>query len=169
MQDYNEAGSQPYQQPEDSLFDSDPVWISASTGQRFANFVIDFIVVRGLTLGFFFLLGGLLGSLYPEELNEVLYEFETNPGYRILDYLMTAAVTIVFYALIEGFSKGRSLGKLITNTQAVTEDGGPISWGNAWKRSLCRLVPFEPFSGLSGFPWHDTWTNTMVVKRGQQA
>jgi hypothetical protein len=30
-------------------------------------------------------------------------------------------------------------------------------------RSLCRLVPFEPLSGF-GYPWHDRWTKTMVIK-----
>ena len=35
----------------------------------------------------------------------------------------------------------------------------------AFLRSLCRLVPFEPFSALKkpSYPWHDRWTRTLVI------
>jgi hypothetical protein len=30
-------------------------------------------------------------------------------------------------------------------------------------RTLCRIVPFEPFSAFGGHPWHDKWTRTYVI------
>jgi hypothetical protein len=39
-----------------------------------------------------------------------------------------------------------------------------LTFKDALLRSLCRLIPFEVFSGF-GVPWHDSLTNTMVVKK----
>jgi uncharacterized RDD family membrane protein YckC len=71
---------------------------------------------------------------------------------------------ILYYGLLEGISKGKTLGKLITGTRAVREDGTPISFGDAFKRTLCRIIPFEPFSAFGYKPWHDSITNTIVIK-----
>jgi uncharacterized RDD family membrane protein YckC len=59
---------------------------------------------------------------------------------------------------------GRTLGKLITGSKAVREDGTSLTWKDACLRSLSRMVPFEPFSALGGAPWHDRWTKTTVVR-----
>jgi hypothetical protein len=57
------------------------------------------------------------------------------------------------------------LGKLITGTRAIREDGVELNFKDAFLRSLSRLVPFEPFSIWSGNGiWHDSWTKTMVIK-----
>jgi uncharacterized RDD family membrane protein YckC len=76
-------------------------------------------------------------------------------------------IALFFYGLymsiVEGIFKGRSLGKLITRTKAVNEDGSDISFETAFKRGLSRIVPFEQFSILAGRPWHDRWTKTQVV------
>jgi len=59
--------------------------------------------------------------------------------------------------------KGRTLGKVISGTRAIRNDGGELTLKDALLRSLSRLVPFEVFSGF-GTPWHDSWTNTQVIK-----
>jgi hypothetical protein len=51
---------------------------------------------------------------------------------------------------------------MITGTKAVNHDGSNISAKTAFLRTLCRLVPFEPFSAF-GIPWHDSWTHTHVI------
>jgi uncharacterized RDD family membrane protein YckC len=65
---------------------------------------------------------------------------------------------------MEGSAKGKTLGKLITGTRALKMDGGNLTWKVAFMRSLCRIVPFEAFSAFGGNPWHDRWTDTIVVK-----
>jgi uncharacterized RDD family membrane protein YckC len=70
----------------------------------------------------------------------------------------------VYYSLCEKLFRGQTLGKLITATCALRTDGEELTFKDALLRSLCRLVPLEVFSGF-GVPWHDAWTNTMVVKK----
>ena len=71
---------------------------------------------------------------------------------------------LVYYTLCEKLFRGQTLGKLITGTKSLRTDGEELTFKDALLRSLCRLVPFEVFSGF-GVPWHDSWTNTMVVKK----
>lgn len=135
----------------------------ASTGQRFANYLIDIIVFYLAT----FLFGIVIGVIQRITESQFLYDFLVNDGTvsKLWMYLFTFLVFVTTYTFIEGATKGRSLGKLITGTKAVImEDGANITWGIALKRSLSRAVPFEPFSALGGTPWHDKWTGTTVIR-----
>ena len=71
---------------------------------------------------------------------------------------------VAVYTLTEFLGKGKTLGKLITRTRAVRNDGAVLTFKDALLRSLVRLVPFEVFSGFGTYTWHDQWTNTMVRK-----
>ena len=137
-----------------------PVYF-AGTWLRFFNFVIDYVAwyacvfLTGMALGVMTRVTGIdMVSFFIGETIEA----------KLWQTLLACIVWIAYYTLVEGASKGRSLGKLITRTKAVTDDGGPLTWKLAFKRSLCRLIPFEPFSGFGGHPWHDTITKTCVVK-----
>jgi len=81
------------------------------------------------------------------------------------NFLISFIVIISYYTVLEGATKGRTLGKFVTGTVAVKQDGSAITWKDAFLRSLCRLVPFEPFSALGRMPWHDKWTKTIVIKK----
>lgn len=135
----------------------------AGTGQRLLNLLIDTVVyyliftASGVVLG---ALQGLTGIAFAD----FLINQEGTVSNKLLTYLFSHIVYASAYTLIEGMSKGKTLGKLITGTRAVKEDGTDITWRDALMRSLCRLVPFETLSGLSGYPWHDKWTKTMVIK-----
>lgn len=131
----------------------------ASTGVRFANYLIDLI-------GFYvlmFVIGLVIGLMQLQ--NDGYYEDETMSGSKFGDFLISYALYMLYYTVFEGATKGRSLGKLITGTTAIQEDGNPITWNKALMRSLSRLVPFEQLSALWGTPWHDSWTQTTVVKK----
>jgi uncharacterized RDD family membrane protein YckC len=71
----------------------------------------------------------------------------------------------MYMGLVEAIFKGRSIGKLITSTVAVNEDGSRVSGQVALLRGLARAVPFNAFSALGSpcYPWHDRWTKTYVV------
>jgi len=83
---------------------------------------------------------------------------------KMLTYSIVIFNIITIYTITEGATKGRTLGKLITKTRAVNYDLAPITWKDAFIRSLVRLAPFDPISGLSGMPWHDKWSKTYVVR-----
>lgn len=125
----------------------------ASTGQRFINFIVDYIVVIGVYYGIIFLLA-IIGSIDENS-------FLLNP---FVDLLFSVVIMVFTYTLIEFLSKGKSLGKLITKTRAVKNNGSHLTFKDALLRSLIRFVPFEPFSGFGTYTWHDQWTDTMVSK-----
>jgi uncharacterized RDD family membrane protein YckC len=128
----------------------------ASTGLRLANYLIDLVTYYISFITLFTVV--VLATQSPAM---VTWIDELPP---FVDNLIGMVIYAIFMSLIEGFSKGRSLGKLITGTQAVRWDNQPFSWGNAIGRSFSRIVPLEFLSALWGSPWHDTWTNTRVVK-----
>jgi uncharacterized RDD family membrane protein YckC len=136
----------------------------ASTGQRFLNYLIDYLLMY---FGLSFITGafvGLVGAfLFPEYMERITYSNESM-DLLPLSYAIVLFNHLVYYTICEKAFKGYTLGKLITGTRAIREDGGELTFKDALLRSLSRLVPFEAFSGFSGHPWHDTWTRTMVIK-----
>lgn len=122
----------------------------ASAGQRLANVAIDYagIMVFGGVIGF---VSGVVGSA------ELLDE--------IPDQLFGVVAMTTYYLLFEGLT-GRTLGKLVTGTRVVAEDGQRPSFGKIVGRTFSRFVPFEAFSFLGGNPrgWHDQWSGTRVVR-----
>ena len=129
--------------------------IPADKGVRFANLIIDILLFYGLIFAFYF----FLGTVSPESFSGVA----AGDDFLLLN-IVPLFIYLIYFTLLEGLTKGRTIGKLITGTKAVKEDGSPITMGDALKRSLSRMVPFEPFSALGDRPWHDKWTNTLVVK-----
>jgi uncharacterized RDD family membrane protein YckC len=126
--------------------------IDASKGQRFANLIVDYIAVvfgSGLVGGIIGFVGALAGA------SEIV-----KPLAQILGFGMWLG----YYILLEG-TTGRTLGKLVTKTKVVDAGGGDVTLGQCVKRTLIRMVPFEPFSCLSDQGgWHDRWSNTRVVQ-----
>jgi uncharacterized RDD family membrane protein YckC len=138
--------------------------IPATTGARFINFLIDNLLMR---FGLSYVSGAFIGLIFSEIAPEFLNESVTRQnigGFILLSFLIGSLNYIVYYTLCEKLFKGYTLGKLITGTRAVNTDGSELSFKSSLLRSLSRLVPFEVLSGFGGHPWHDSWTNTMVIK-----
>ena len=139
-------------------------YIHATQGQRFLNFIIDNILMRlTLTYASGYVVGRVLQVIAPDLLLRLVYE-DSKVGLYALSYIILILNYLVYYTLCEKLFKGQTLGKLITGTKALRTDGQELTFRDALLRSLCRLVPLEMFSGF-GVPWHDSWTNTMVVKK----
>ena len=134
----------------------------ASVGARFANFLIDTIVYYAA----FILIGAAIGIVFQGtgEDMETSFLFREDSGSILLQYAVSISTHLAIFTVLEGSTNGKTLGKLITGTRARRLDREALSWKDAFMRSLCRLVPFEPFSAFDGFPWHDRWTNTTVTK-----
>ena len=135
----------------------------ATQGQRFLNFFIDNIVMRlTLTYGTGFVIGKILMVLSPELMFRIINE-DGKIGLYILAYLIVIVNYLVYYTLFEKLFRGQTIGKFFTRTKAIRNDGEELAFKDALLRSLCRLIPFEVLSGFS-VPWHDSFTNTMVVR-----
>jgi uncharacterized RDD family membrane protein YckC len=149
------------EQQQDLLLDLDQHvrYTRASTGARFANYLIDVIVFNLVSR----LLGHVISFYGFYVFERQLYETSSVLFY-IFMFTVAFAQNAFYYTILEGATKGLTVGKLVTGTRVVRNDGSPITMTDALLRSLSRMVPFEPFSALTGYPWHDSWTKTEVVK-----
>ncbi|WP_316635298.1 RDD family protein [uncultured Flavobacterium sp.] len=130
-------------------------------GQRFLNYLLDNIFILALIflLGVFLaLFGSLLGLTGLLSWLDNISDLEGR--------VLFVVVTIFYYSIMEGLF-GRSLAKFITGTIVVDENGIKPSFGAIFKRSLCRIIPFDglSFLGSSGRGWHDSMSDTYVVNK----
>jgi uncharacterized RDD family membrane protein YckC len=127
--------------------------IPAGRWRRFANFLIDYA-------GFTFL-GAIVGVLVVVVFGDEGSAFlQSTP-----DMLVGAPIFLGYYIVLEGLT-GRTLGKLVTGTKVVNEDGLKPTFGQIVGRAFSRLIPFEAFSffGEQGRGWHDRLPRTYVIK-----
>lgn len=120
----------------------------APLGKRLANSILDSIFSM-ILMGSFFALLAFFGLD-----NDVVIN------------LVTILFSIGYYVILEGFF-GQTLGKIITKTVVVAEDGSKPSLGTICLRTIVRSVPFEALSFLGSRPtgWHDRWSKTRVVSK----
>ncbi len=131
--------------------------VLAGAGQRFLNYIIDFICF----LVFIVVLAIFIGFFYAD----FFYELSTINSFA--DRVITLVLYGTFMGTIEAITKGSSLGKLITGTKAVNEDGTTITTATAFGRGFGRAVPFNAFSAFGNppHPWHDKWSKTYVIDK----
>lgn len=143
-------------------------YVYATQGQRFVNWLIDNLLLNyGLSYLTGMALGLLLLAIAPDFLNQIALDEamgNRSAGFYLLTYFVYTLNYILYYTLCEKLFKGYTLGKLISGTRAIRQDGQELTIKNALLRSLSRCVPFEVFSGFGTLTWHDSWTDTMVVK-----
>jgi uncharacterized RDD family membrane protein YckC len=88
-------------------------------------------------------------------------------------YLLGTIVNFAYYGYFEGGPAGQTVGKLALGIRVVRKepDFGPLGWGTALLRNLCRYL--SGLACLLGYlwmlwdpqkmTWHDKLTNTIVV------
>jgi uncharacterized RDD family membrane protein YckC len=137
----------------------------ASVGQRFLNYLIDGLIMQyGLSFLTGMIVARIVLAISPETAYDLFVIRKDSFDIGASFYLISIVNFLIYYTICEKAFKGKTLGKLITGTRAIREDGRELSFKNALLRSLSRIVPFEPFSAFGGYPWHDSWTGTMVIK-----
>lgn len=137
----------------------------ATKGQRLVNFLVDGVVCLALYYPVGFLVSAALSRFGADLFVAVEDPREAWLGALILLSIIAAG----YYTVMEAATGGRSIGKLLTGTIAVREDAQPFAARDAWMRSICRLIPFEPFSAIAGRPLHDRLSKTQVVQRIKRA
>ena len=153
-------------EPKEHIFDESLVILNpASDGKRFLNYLVDYLFMNFvLSFATDFLLTQIVGMINPEMVYD-LFVAQDTWDLIISSYMFAILNFLIYYTLCEKLFNGQTLGKLVTGTRAVRADGLPLTWKDAILRSLCRLIPFEPFSAFGGNPWHDSLTNTTVVTK----
>ena len=69
----------------------------------------------------------------------------------------------IYYVGLEA-SFGWTIGKLATGTRVINKKGRKPTVGDVIGRTLMRFVPFEPLTVLFGRGWHDSASDTRVVR-----
>jgi len=132
--------------------------VLATRWQRFANYLIDLIIQ--------YILGFIIGVTVT-----ILEAMGIGSGGRWLatmnffqQFVFGAVVLVLYYFTMEVFTQ-RSIGKFITGTKVITDEGDKPDSAFIIRRTLSRLIPFEAFSffGSVGTGWHDTISRTVVV------
>jgi uncharacterized RDD family membrane protein YckC len=131
----------------------------ASKSKRFVNFIFDYIgqLIIGAAIG-------VIMAILSEITGDYEYVAWIDTMGTLGEYAMGIAILIFYYLIFETIT-GRTLGKYITNTKILTEDGQKPEADKILYRTLSRMIPFEAFSflGVEGRGWHDTISKTVVV------
>lgn len=131
----------------------------ASGGIRFANYLIDLVAyfLMSLLIGIFL---GLIAILTNSDISWL-----DNMG-KLTEYFLGFVIMSSYYIFFEALF-GQTLGKMITKTKVVDENGDKPSFERIMTRTLCRFIPFEAFSFLSSnaVGWHDSLSKTRVVMK----
>ncbi|MBI3898532.1 MAG: RDD family protein [Gammaproteobacteria bacterium] len=150
-----ESTHNPYQPPKSKSGDLEQplALVPAGRGRRFLNLIIDYL--------FYFLLAILLGVIVSLIWGEAGVKVITD----IPDLVLGVGIFLLYYVPLEA-TYGRTVGKWITGTKVVNQNGGKPSVGQIIGRTICRFIPFEPFSFFTSDirGWHDRVPRTYVVK-----
>lgn len=144
----------PYAPPKSELRDPDMPPSAdelATTGQRFANYLLDWIGTA------------LLGVVVAAGTELIA------PGrIEALNNYLFGIVCLLLYYVPSESTLGRSPAKFVTGTRVVSRDGSPPGLARVVGRTFARMVPFEAFSFLGGdgrpVGWHDSWSKTRVIR-----
>ena len=131
----------------------------ASKQKRFLTFLIDYI----MRFVIIFVIGVILG-LAVYFTNDIDYLSWLDNLNRVEEVLYELLGVALYYIFMESIT-GRTIGKYIMGTKVLMRDGTKPEADKILLRTLCRFIPFEPFSffGDDSKGWHDTLTDTVVV------
>ena len=129
----------------------------AGRSSRLINSLVDGTIIGFLSvlLSFGYVFFGNMATLSDNEIKEQFALF----------YIITYFVIFFGYYFFMESRFQRTLGKFITKTKVVTEDGEKPKYSRIALRTICRLFPFDYLTYLvstNGF--HDFIAKTKVVK-----
>ena len=134
----------------------------ASTEQRLINYAVDSIIYFGFVIFF------MVAVRYISKIEELSFLsgllISEDPNY-LRTILFGIITTTIFYSFLEFLLKGKTIGKLLTNTRAVTIENEIMDFKTVLLRSMCRRIPFDSFSfvGEISRGWHDKISKTKVI------
>jgi len=131
-------------------------FVPATRWQRFFHLIIDLLFC-------ILLFSSVMMSFGAESFRGLhLEKMAALIGERGVVYLILILLRFIYYFVFETIL-GATPGKYLTETRVIDETGQKPATGAILLRTITRFVPFEPFSFFA-YGWHDTWTNTQVVK-----
>jgi len=142
----------PYSPPKAKVETSDaPLEVEpVGKGRRFATYLIDYVCINILM----FITGMMAVLLFGQAGAEAIA--------GVNEIVLALLFFLGYYLLFEG-AWARTPAKFMLGTVVVMEDGSKPPFGKIVIRTLCRFIPFEPFSFFGERGWHDGISDTRVV------
>ncbi|SHM31647.1 Uncharacterized membrane protein YckC, RDD family [Chryseobacterium carnipullorum] len=133
----------------------------ATSGTRFINLLLDRLFIQVIYYVFFFIVGVGYAVLYGEG-------FDTESAnqsfmFKLITLLTYLTISFSYFFFME-FYLGKTIGKYITGTEVISIDGNKPTAGQIIARTFSRAVPFDSLSFLGNNGWHDSWSDTRVIK-----
>lgn len=135
----------------------------ANKGLRFGNYLIDSLTIMALTM-ILTMVVILLLDVVGIDSQPMMTTFDGMN--RLEEHLFGLIITIPYYIIIETMT-ARTIGKYLTGTIVVDNEGNKPSMETLVKRSFCRAIPFNALSflGEKSRGWHDSISETYVVNK----
>ncbi len=130
----------------------------ASSGQRLANLFIDTIMYYILLIVVSAILGVVLALIGGMALVNTIVDSS------FFNIAVTYGTILLYFIVFEFFLQ-KSIGKYLSKTIVVNENGEKPTLKQIVGRTFSRFIPFDAFSylGSSVRGWHDTLPNVYVV------
>jgi len=128
--------------------------------QRFFHWVVDLAVMSLVVIPVIISLGYWLADSGILEGNETLQKFFRG---RWSLYTIIFIFILIYYPISE-ILFGSSPGKFLTESRVVNSKAESPSSSTIFLRTLCRNIPFDALSFFSKRGWHDSLSETYVVK-----
>lgn len=127
--------------------------IVVEKGVRFGYYIIDlvFVYILAFLIGIISAFAGVI-------------EIWDDP---LMSRLIGLLILVGYYFILE-MSIGTTLGKLILGYTVIDKYAEKPKAATLLGRNFARAVPFEAFSCLGERGWHDSWSNTYVVKNSEK-
>lgn len=134
----------------------------ASGGVRFVEYIIDSLFLNLVPYIIIYLISLVVMMVVDVDLWYLNSEFEEN--HPFLNIFIGLVIFSIYYIVLEFSFDGRTVGKYVMGTKVVSIDGEKPSLKQVLIRTLSRIVPFDGLSFLGNNGWHDSWSETRVVK-----
>lgn len=150
-----------------NLLDESEIYRSAlvptSKGKRLANYFIDLLGFYVFVFVVAIFIPPVLSLFNRHDATSFSQGLENTPN--ISDQIVTMLLYGLYMSLVEILFAGKSFGKFITKTRAISRDGSKPTVNQLVTRGFSRAVPFDAFSflGEKSTGWHDKWSDTIVV------
>lgn len=133
----------------------------ATSGTRFINFFLDRLFIQTIYYAIFFIFGIGYAIVRGETFNTA--NTKQNSMFGFITILIYILLSFSYFFFME-YYLGKTIAKYITGTEVISTDGNKPTAGQIIARTFSRAVPFDSFSFLGNNGWHDSWSDTRVIK-----
>ncbi len=135
--------------------------LQATKSQRLVNHLVDHILIA------IYMITTLKAAINFPLFYNFLKDMEQSLGKELALILIFLTAKFLYFFIFEALCAA-SPGKMLSQTRVSDKSGNKAGVISILKRTLCRLIPFEPFTFLTGSNLHDERSDTYVIREQQK-